>query len=799
MKLRTRGKFLFASADKFYLKGAAIHSPIGDLSPFKLMGANTIWHKDTSLENLDLLVRKGLFSVISLGIEEAFQMAFAGKRNALKDWHEGLEARLSPVRGNPAVLAYSLGGPIAEPIRRWFGYKCLERELQNAWNEVKRISNGCPITFTNDVSCESLELAFLDFFSFEVNEPSLGLFGVTLARLQKRAGDYPLVVLAPGRDTLGASEKEQAHLVTERIRLAFTAGCAGVLITGANKGDLAWDAIRDAFAQSPFPLSAYPRISVVICVYNGEDLIEEALDGVSQLDYPDYEVIVVDDGSKDRTFERIGKKGDERGYRVIRLPKNRGLSNARNVGMRAATGEIIAYLDHDASPDKHWLRYLALTFLSSKHAVVGGPNINPLSSNWIADCVNQVPGNPQIVMIDDELADHIPGCNLAVRRSFLEAMGGFNLDYPGAGDDVDFCWRVQKLGGTLGVSAGAMVWHHRRGSIKGFLKQQKSYGGGEAVLEKDWPQRFNSLGHQSKAGASEAQPAVLRPRIYQAISGPPSSFLKWIGMLSDMPEWSLIVLILGGLSSIGLRLPSFNVFTLFFLAAVFFWGAQGVIASRLARLRNRTALGRLVTGFLFVTQPIARLSGRMGRGLTPWRSRCTNGFVIPRARVFKLAFSEGLSSHNRAIGWKRALKEANLPIVQGGADSRWAWQIEGGLFGGVRFLIHHDLTDSFVRAWPYVGKLAWFSMIFASLPITLCVYERARMLGALFCMGLFFPAVLALRQMGQSTATLEQVITDKRWKVSLWENFQPARHIREILSLPTNHSPGVVETVPAKI
>src|SRR5256885_7347817 len=91
----------------------------------------------------------------------------------------------------------------------------------------------------------------------------------------------------------------------------------------------------------------------VLCSYNGARTIRDCLDGLEQLAYPDYEVIVVDDGSTDSTAA-IACQYD---YRLIRT-ENRGLSNARNTGLKAATGEIVAYIDDDAYPDPHWLTYL---------------------------------------------------------------------------------------------------------------------------------------------------------------------------------------------------------------------------------------------------------------------------------------------------------------------------------------------------------------------------------------------------------------------------------------------------------
>src|SRR5205085_5368183 len=115
--------------------------------------------------------------------------------------------------------------------------------------------------------------------------------------------------------------------------------------------------------------------------------------------YPDFETIVVDDGSTDD----CSKIASQFPARIIRTT-NQGLSSARNTGMAAAVGEIVAYLDDDAYPDAQWLKYLALTFLRTSHAGVGGPNIPPANQSACAECVAHAPGGPSHVLLTDTLA-----------------------------------------------------------------------------------------------------------------------------------------------------------------------------------------------------------------------------------------------------------------------------------------------------------------------------------------------------------------------------------------------------------
>ena len=85
----------------------------------------------------------------------------------------------------------------------------------------------------------------------------------------------------------------------------------------------------------------------------------------------------------------------------------------------------------------------------------------------MAACVSASPGTPAHILIDDTVAEHVPGCNMAFWADRLRAHQAASIPvYRAAGDDVDLCWRLQNQGDFIVYAPAAMVWHHRRATVK---------------------------------------------------------------------------------------------------------------------------------------------------------------------------------------------------------------------------------------------------------------------------------------------------------------------------------------------
>ena len=650
--------------------------------------------------------------------------------------------------GHPAVLCYAVGNEIPAGIVRWLGRRRVERFIEKLYRVAKAEDPEALVTYVNFPTTEFLELPFLDCFCFNVYLESQDRFEAYLARLQTLAGDRPLLLAEIGLDSRRNGEQAQADSLEWQARSAFAGGCAGVFVfswtdewhrggydiqdwdfglTRRDRGPkLALDAMRSVFAGIPFSGStSWPRISVIVCTYNGRcQWLAECFHHLQKIDYPNYEVIVVDDGSSDR-FTDCAR---EYGFRLIRTP-NSGLGNARNIGLFAATGEIVAYIDDDAYPDPDWLKYLAAAFLHSDFVGVGGPNLPPCDDGWVGDCVANSPGGPIHVLLTDREAEHIPGCNMAYRKAALLEIGGFDERFRAAGDDVDVCWSLQKRNWKLGFSPAAVVWHHRRNSVRTYLKQQRGYGRAEALLEKKWPEKYNSAGHVSWAGKVYGNGfSTVLPRagrIYQGIWGT-APFQRLYGpapgplsSLILMPEWFLIVGLLALLTGLGyswrpllLAAP----LLLFALgASVAHAIASGIRASRSGPTRNFLEKVRLVgvTTVLHLLQPLARLFGRVRWGLTPWRWVKAESPSFPRANSIVLWSEVWHAAHDRLEEVESALKQLGVVVRRGGDFDSWDLEIRSGLLGSARLRMvaeEHGQGRQLVR-WSVLPKCSEIGLV----------------------------------------------------------------------------------------
>jgi cellulose synthase/poly-beta-1,6-N-acetylglucosamine synthase-like glycosyltransferase len=692
-----------------------------DFAQMKAVGINAVRipHTTPPVSLLDIAHKHGLWVMVGLSAEQ--QLGFFIDKRRDVDPERVLRERVQQCAGHPALLCYALGNEIPALVARWCGRRQVEKYLERLYWAVKQEDPEGLVTYVNYPSTEYLQLPFLDLVCYNVYLEQREALDSYIARLQNIASDRPLILSEVGLDSLRNGIQEQARSLDWQIRTAFAGGCAGVFVfawtdewhrAGAEVDDWAFGitdherqpkpglaAVRDAFREVPFAPRQWPRVSVVVCTHNGSRTIRECLEGLRRLDYPDLEVIVVDDGSSDGTAEIVG----EYDVRLIST-ENEGLSNARNIGLAAATGEIVAYLDDDAYPDPHWLHYLAAAFETSEHAGVGGPNIPPGGDGLIADCIANAPGGPIHVLLSDRVAEHIPGCNMAFRKDRLKAIGGFDPQFRVAGDDVDVCWRLQECGWTLGFHPAAMVWHHRRNSVLTYWKQQRGYGRAEAMLKHKWPEKYNGSGQLSWAGRIYSR-ALTRPLSgsrgqifhgtwgaapFQRLYHPGPSTLSSLPL---MPEWYLAIPVVAGLSVLGLlwrpllfALPVLAITMLVPIvqASLSTAHASFTCVRPRSRFAPRYVTARILTTLLHLLHPLARLRGRF----TVRRDSRLRGVFphLPRLRALARWTERGVG-HDRLLRTIEGRLESQGAVVRRGGDwDIWDLEVAGGALAGARLI-----------------------------------------------------------------------------------------------------------------
>ena len=802
-----RGKFLSVGNEKFWVRGVTYGTfrpdehgnefpseerVESDFAQMAAQGINAVRTYTVPPRGLlDAAQRHGLRVMVGLAAERL--VGFFVERSQTRQIEETIRAGVRACAGHPAVLCYTIANEIPAHVARWLGRRRMERYIEGLYRIVKAEDPTALATYVNYPSTEYLRFPFLDFVCFNVYLESQERFDAYLARLHNLAGDRPVIMSELGLDSIRNGEDGQARVLDWQVRTAFSAGCAGAFVFawtdewftggtqvfdwafGLTRPDRrpkpALSAVRSAFGDVPFANHrSWPRISVVICSYNGASTIRDCFEALLKLEYRNSEVIVVNDGSNDQTRSIA----EAYGFRVISTA-NHGLSSARNTGMNAATGDIIAYIDDDAYPDPHWLTYLAASFMSSDYVGVGGPNFPPPGDGPTAQCVANAPGGPVHVLLSDREAEHIPGCNMAFRAEALRAIGGFDPQFRSAGDDVDVCWRLQERGWHLGFNPAAVVWHHRRDSALEYWKQQMSYGRAEALLERKWPEMYNSAGHVSWGGrlygTGLARAIGLTARIYHGPwgSAPFQSLYQPAGgvlsALPLMPEWYLLVLVLGGLSLLGADwsplLYALAALPVAVGASIVRAGVNAAGASYPTAAPSRVddLKRRIVTASLHLLQPAARLWGRVSRGLTPWRWRRPAGLALPWPRQLRI-WSEGRQEQEaRLRAVDDLLVAEHARVLRGGAFDRWDLEVRGGMFGAARLLMaveEHGGGKQLVRVrcWPRCLARGLVAPAVLGAIAVAAALDHAWLAAAIFALSAAFIAVRMLRECSAALAVL---------------------------------------------
>lgn len=232
----------------------------------------------------------------------------------------------------------------------------------------------------------------------------------------------------------------------------------------------------------------FPKVSVIVPIYNGEQDLPGLLDCLMVQTYPaaQVEYLLVDNASSDRTpqiladaAEQFAAKGLT--YKALSETEIQSAYAARNTGIRAATGEFLAFTDADCYPQPDWLVGLMQPFQDEQVGLVAGKITAFPGTTWLENYAEQKETMSQAATLAHRFCAYGQTANLGVRLAALKQVGLFR-PYLTTGGDADICWRVQREGAHNGqpweiyYAEGAPIAHRHRQTLEELRKQWYRYG-----------------------------------------------------------------------------------------------------------------------------------------------------------------------------------------------------------------------------------------------------------------------------------------------------------------------------------
>lgn len=234
-----------------------------------------------------------------------------------------------------------------------------------------------------------------------------------------------------------------------------------------------------------------PFISIIIPVKNGGKTIKKCLDSLKNLNYANYELIVIDDNSSDATPEILRQYPPLAGGRGWKI-KTQGLTSTgpsacRNLAIKQAKGEYLAFTDADCLVHPEWLNELLKGFEEEDVVGVGGDQQSPQDETdfgkLVQDFLKTVGFVADYVKKEKKKIEtkHNPTCNVMYKKEIFDKVGGF-LEGLWPGEDVELDYRIKKPGYKLIYNPEAIVYHYRPDNLSAFCQMMKNYGQAQGFL-----------------------------------------------------------------------------------------------------------------------------------------------------------------------------------------------------------------------------------------------------------------------------------------------------------------------------
>lgn len=217
-----------------------------------------------------------------------------------------------------------------------------------------------------------------------------------------------------------------------------------------------------------------PFVSIIIPLKTCNDYLEENISATLDGSYQKFEILVLPDGKEEKKFPKT---------RTIPTGEV-GPAEKRDKGAKLAKGDILAFIDDDAFPSKHWLQYAVELFESRNVAAVCGPGVTPpndsllqkVSGAFSASLLGGGPYTYRFIPQKQRYVDDYPSMNFLVRKEDFWSVGGFDTNF-WPGEDTKFCHDlvVVKKEKML-YDPRVLVYHHRRAIFGPHLAQNGRYG-----------------------------------------------------------------------------------------------------------------------------------------------------------------------------------------------------------------------------------------------------------------------------------------------------------------------------------
>lgn len=269
-----------------------------------------------------------------------------------------------------------------------------------------------------------------------------------------------------------------------------------------------------------------PLVSVIIPTFNEENYLPACLQSLVNVDFPahDLEVIVVDNGSSDRSREIAGSFGA-----VVLQDNAKNVSGLRNLGAWRAEGEVLAFVDADCVVARDWLKRASDYFEDNSVAAWGAPPGLPTRATWVQEAWFLVRRKEEEVY-DTEWLESM---NLFVHRPLFKKVGGFNEALITC-EDVDLCYRMRSHGRIVADSRIRVVHMGEAATIGGFMKKEI------------WRGRSNFAGIRSHGLSAKELPSLCIPIYFGGLI--PLVLIASAIMASHM--WLLVAVLLYALPSV---------------------------------------------------------------------------------------------------------------------------------------------------------------------------------------------------------------------------------------------------------